>query len=365
MAHVIRRVQKRARALSLSCLLSRQHMSLSLSLRLTSIHASLAFSAQFAGVADLELPLLSADDQVNGKPIARRRLGDAVADGTINNETLGYFIGRIFQFLVSIGCDVSRLRFRQHMGNEMAHYATDCWDAELQTSFGWVECVGCADRSAFDLTQHGNATKTVIEASIPLKEPIEKKVIEVVPNKKKMGPKYRKAAGAVMAHLASLSEAEVVAIESALADGGDAVAKITVDGTECVPLAHCVLGCRQSAAFQSCGSLISFGVAVLNVWQGKVRGLCIHMVCGGGVSRYELDSTVVKVERKTVTVHERKFTPSVVEPSFGIGRCIFCVLEHVYAVREGDENRGYGHPHESGASLLDISASDSWDMGLC
>jgi glycyl-tRNA synthetase len=41
----------------------------------------------------------------------------------------------------------------QHMGNEMAHYACDCWDAELLTSYGWVECVGCADRSATFLKQ--------------------------------------------------------------------------------------------------------------------------------------------------------------------------------------------------------------------
>lgn len=36
----------------------------------------------------------------------------------------------------------------------MAHYANDCWDAELFTSVGWIECVGLADRSAYDLTAH-------------------------------------------------------------------------------------------------------------------------------------------------------------------------------------------------------------------
>ena len=33
----------------------------------------------------------------------------------------------------------------------MAHYAEDCWDAEIDSTYGWVECVGLADRSAFDL----------------------------------------------------------------------------------------------------------------------------------------------------------------------------------------------------------------------
>ena len=55
-------------------------------------------------------------------------------------------MARIQQFLVKIGVDKKRLRFRQHMSNEMAHYACDCWDAELLSSYGWIECVGCADR---------------------------------------------------------------------------------------------------------------------------------------------------------------------------------------------------------------------------
>ncbi|KAI0830976.1 hypothetical protein F5Y06DRAFT_281618 [Hypoxylon sp. FL0890] len=48
----------------------------------------------------------------------------------------------------------SKVRFRQHLANEMAHYACDCWDAGLLTSYSWIECVGCADRSAYDLTVH-------------------------------------------------------------------------------------------------------------------------------------------------------------------------------------------------------------------
>lgn len=50
-----------------------------------------------------------------------------------------------------VGIDPERMRFRQHLRHEMAHYAEDCWDAEVECSYGWVECVGLADRSAFDL----------------------------------------------------------------------------------------------------------------------------------------------------------------------------------------------------------------------
>jgi glycyl-tRNA synthetase (class II) len=32
-------------------------------------------------------------------------------------------------------------------------------------------------------------------------------------------------------------------------------------------------------------------------------------------------------------------TPSVIEPAFGVGRIIYCLLEHSYYTREGDEKR--------------------------
>lgn len=77
-----------------------------------------------------------------------------VLQGIVDNETLGYFIARVYLFLTSLGIDKERLRFRQHLQNEMAHYAQDCWDAEIECSYGWFECVGLADRSAFDLKAH-------------------------------------------------------------------------------------------------------------------------------------------------------------------------------------------------------------------
>lgn len=33
----------------------------------------------------------------------------------------------------------------------MAHYSKDTWDAEVETSHGWIEVAGLANRSAFDL----------------------------------------------------------------------------------------------------------------------------------------------------------------------------------------------------------------------
>jgi len=75
---------------------------------------------------------------MDGKAAEYKTIGEAVDGRIIANETLAYFMARIQTYMVKIGVDPKKLRFRQHMGNEMAHYACDCWDAECLTSY--VRC---------------------------------------------------------------------------------------------------------------------------------------------------------------------------------------------------------------------------------
>jgi glycyl-tRNA synthetase len=92
--------------------------------------------ARFDEVKDIKLNLLPAKVQLDGKTdITVMSIGDAVAQGVVDNKTLGYFLGRIYLFLIKIGINPDKLRFRQHMSNEMAHYACDCWDAEIKSSY--------------------------------------------------------------------------------------------------------------------------------------------------------------------------------------------------------------------------------------
>ncbi|CAG2067516.1 unnamed protein product [Timema podura] len=46
---------------------------------------------------------------------------------------------------------------------------------------------------------------------------------------------------------------------------------------------------------------------------------------------------IVKNYQKTVHVEE--IIPSVIEPSFGIGRIMYALFEHNFRMREGDEQR--------------------------
>lgn len=41
----------------------------------------------------------------------------------------------------------------------------------------------------------------------------------------------------------------------------------------------------------------------------------------------------------TEKINVREYTPNVIEPSFGIGRIFYSLIEHSYWVREGDEQR--------------------------
>ncbi|THV02820.1 glycyl-tRNA synthetase [Dendrothele bispora CBS 962.96] len=240
---------------------------------------------RFKEVRDVALDLLDRNVQFAGSTTpTKMTIGEAVDKGVVANETLGYFMARIYLYLLKVGINPKRLRFRQHMANEMAHYATDCWDAEIENSTGWTECVGCADRAAYDLTVHSNKTGHPLVVRQALKDPIvtEKEVPEF--NKKNFGKTFKQDAGALQKYIEGMSEEELSKIKGELAQGSTTV---TLDGKS-----------------------------------------------------FQLSSDLLQVERKTFKQSVREYTPNVVEPSFGLGRILYTLLEHSYWSREQDVERG-------------------------
>lgn len=242
---------------------------------------------KFHTVKDIVLSFLPREMEEEGKtdPL-RMTLGEAVSKKIVDNETLGYFIGRIYQFLVKIGIDPKRLRFRQHMQNEMAHYAQDCWDGEILTSYGWIECVGCADRSAYDLTVHSRKTGEKLCVRQMLSEPKVVEEYECEIDKRKFGPKFRRDSPKVTKWLSSRSQVELEELAKELADKG----KIVTQDIE-------------------------------------------------GMDEVEVPSDFVTIEKKKKTVHVRDYIPNVIEPSFGVGRIIYCLYEHSFWTRPEDSAR--------------------------
>jgi glycyl-tRNA synthetase len=56
----------------------------------------------------------------------------------------------------------------------------------------------------------------------------------------------------------------------------------------------------------------------------------ITLPIGDGI---KITAEFIKLEKKEKTVIEEKYVPHVIEPSFGIGRIIYCVFEHCFKVR--------------------------------
>lgn len=175
---------------------------------------------RFSEVKDTKLMLLPKDVQLSGKTdLTEMSVADAVARKIIDNETLGYFLARTYLFLTKIGIDPSKLRCRQHMANEMAHYAADCWDFEIQSSYGWIECVGCADRSAYDLTVHSVRTKQPLRVQQKLDEPRIVEKLDVQFDSKAFGIKFKKDATMIRESILALDEERKQCLKDELANG--------------------------------------------------------------------------------------------------------------------------------------------------
>jgi len=194
-------------------------------------------------------------------------LKEAVEKGIIAHELLAYFIGKTRRFLLKAGIDDKRLRFRQHKDDERAHYAVDCWDAEALTSYGWIEIVGIADRTDYDLRKHMEHSGEDLTVFVQFKEPIKVKKLKVIPDLKKLGPVYRKKAKAIAK---ALEELEVK---------DKNIEKVTVE----------------------------------------VDG-----------EKVEVSNEFFKVEEVEEEIHGEKIIPHVIEPSFGLDRITYAILEHSF-----------------------------------
>jgi glycyl-tRNA synthetase len=100
------------------------------------------------------------------------------------------------------------------LAKEMAHYANDCWDAEILTTHGWIECVGIADRACYDLTVHGKKARMSVYENFP--EPKVMSVLTCKPNKSVIGKQFQKAGQNIIKYLENADEASLEDIERTL-----------------------------------------------------------------------------------------------------------------------------------------------------
>ena len=189
-------------------------------------------------------------------------IGKAFDSKVISSSLVATHLARAQNFLITIGIPNKKLRFRQHGSNEMAHYSSDCWDGEINTSLGWIEVIGVAHRGDYDLSAHGNASSKEFRVPIPGTEE-EAEVWR--PDIGKLGKEFR----------------------------GDA--KLILEAIKDIKL-------KPGIALNIDGESIVLDESYMDL----------------------------KVERKSQMVY-----PNVVEPSFGLDRILYCLLESSWNV-EGE-----------------------------
>ena len=192
---------------------------------------------------------------------------EAVDNGIIANRVLAYFVYTTKQLLLRLGIDEKNLRFRHHLCNEMAHYAMDCWDAEVLLSYGWIEITGIADRGCWDLSRHAEFSGVDLTHFKKFNEPKEMDIDKVKAKHKALGPKFKDKAK----RIAELMETKQTS------DIKDGKLILSVDGEEIT-----------------------------------------------------LDEEFFEVVRVREKVSGERVVPHVIEPSHGLDRIFYSVLEHSF-----------------------------------
>ena len=268
-------------------------------------------------VGDLRLRLYPAPAQVGeGDDPAYETVTVREAAAEWMEPWLAYYLGVACEWLERVGVDPARIRFRQHRAGELAHYATDCWDAEalvagvsepsgsearqaVEPSDGeWIELAGIAFRADHDLAHHADHTKNEYAVFDRFDEPrtVEEPVVD--PDMSVLGPEFGDRAPRV-----------VEALEG--------------------------LAAENPASFEATEDSDAFDAPEIVV---------------------ELDGEQVSVPREAVDfrverrrVHGEHVRPHVFEPSFGIDRVVYAVLAHSH--RRDDAGAGSDESDDSDDEL--------------
>ena len=111
-------------------------------------------------VLDYEMNVLSADMQKQKKNMEKITIKKALDKKIIKTKWHAYWLAKMHKWFVGLGAEPSHFRIRQHVKDELSHYALDTWDLEYEFPFGWKELQGLSNRTDFDLKQHIEYSKT-------------------------------------------------------------------------------------------------------------------------------------------------------------------------------------------------------------
>jgi len=146
---------------------------------------------------------------------------------------------------------------------------------------GWIECVGCADRSAYDLTQHTKHSGVKLVAEKPYDKPRVVDVAEIQADKSVVGKLFKQDAKVITGYLEKLTVSEVDELENKMKSAQNGEITLKIEDKEIT-----------------------------------------------------IKTNILQVKRYQKTLYVEEIVPSVIEPSFGIGRIMYCIWEHNFVERD-------------------------------
>jgi glycyl-tRNA synthetase len=197
----------------------------------------------------------------------------ALKKGYIKSEWQAFFMVLAKRFLVKLGIPEDKQRFIEKLDWERAHYSLQGFDQEVYLDrWGWTEISGHNYRSSYDLKRHMKFSGVDMQVYKELEKPQTIEKLTVKPLMSKMGPAFK----------------------------GDAqkVAKLI-----------------STAAPKKVEAFL------------KKEGFYI-------VDSFKVLPEHIEIVHEEVEQKGRRFIPHVVEPSFGLDRLVYAVLEYAHRTKE-------------------------------
>lgn len=198
---------------------------------------------------------------------------EAFEKGVVKNPWLAFWMGVGAKFVRSLGIPPEKTRFLEKLPQERAHYSAQTFDQEVYSSkFGWVEIAGYAYRTDYDLKRHMEYSGVDMFFFKRYERPLEAVKKRVLIDYKKLAEFLGEKYQSVLKSLQSMSQEELYE------------------------------------------ELTSKGYVLI----GDVK----------------LGREFFNLREEKTLVHGEKIIPHVVEPSFGVERLLYILLEYSYTVVE-------------------------------
>lgn len=227
---------------------------------------------------DQKIRVLTVNEQTAGtNRIEEVTVKEALEKGLISNQIQAYFLALAVRYLEELGIPAEKQRLRELLPDEKAHYSKQTFDQEVWLErWGWTEVSGSAYRTDYDLSRHMLYSGTDMRVFKPFDKPKRIKKIALKPRRDLIEADFGKDATRIL-DLLSKSDPNVIKRE------------LEIKGYYELP----------------------------------------------GLTPFKLKLKHVEFEMVEEEASGRYFTPHVIEPSFGVDRIFYSVLEYAYTEKKG------------------------------